>query len=123
MKKNKKMLSNNEKGISLISLIITIIVLLILAGVSISSFVGDNSSINQAQNAKNDSERKHYEEQIKLAIAEAEGKNRNTTIDDIIDELIKQGIIDNENQVDKLTGTITTNEPTYVIEGQLDDYI
>lgn len=123
MKKNKKILRNNEKEISLISLVITIIILLILAGVSINSFVGNNDSINQAQNAKNNSERKHYEEQIKLAIAEAKAKHRNTKIDDIINELISKDIIDNASQVNKTTGTITTNEPSYQINGTLDDYI
>lgn len=123
MKKNKKILRNNEKEISLISLVITIIILLILSGVSINSFVGNNDSINQAQNAKNNSERKHYEEQIKLAIAEAKAKHRNTKIDDIINELISKDIIDNASQVNKTTGTITTNEPSYQINGTLDDYI
>ena len=41
----------NEKGITLIALIITIIVLLILAGVSISMVVGENGVLNRAQEA------------------------------------------------------------------------
>ena len=42
----------NQKGITLIALIITILVLLILAGVSISMVIGNNGIINKAQNAK-----------------------------------------------------------------------
>ncbi len=41
----------SNKGITLVALVITIIVLLILAGVSISLVVGDNGVLTQAQNA------------------------------------------------------------------------
>ena len=47
--KNKKILK--EKGITLIALVITIIVLLILAGVSIAMLTGENGILTQAQNA------------------------------------------------------------------------
>ena len=40
---------NNKKGITLIALVITIIVLLILAGVSISMLTGDNSLLENAK--------------------------------------------------------------------------
>lgn len=42
-----------DKGITLVALIITIIVLLILAGVSISMVLGENGLINKAQNSVN----------------------------------------------------------------------
>lgn len=42
----------NNKGITLIALVITIIVLLILAGVSISTLIGNNGILTQAQNSK-----------------------------------------------------------------------
>ena len=42
----------NQKGITLIALIITILVLLILAGVAISMVIGNNGVVNKAQNAK-----------------------------------------------------------------------
>ena len=41
----------NQKGITLVALVITIIVLLILAGVSISLVLGQNGVLNQASNA------------------------------------------------------------------------
>ena len=46
-----------EKGITLIALIVTIIVLLILAGITIGAITGDNGIINQAQSAKTENER------------------------------------------------------------------
>lgn len=43
-----------DKGITLVALIITIIVLLILAGVSIAMVLGDNGIVNRSKNAVND---------------------------------------------------------------------
>ena len=49
---------NNKAGITLIALIVTIIVLLILAGVSINLLLGDNGIITKAKEAKYDAEAK-----------------------------------------------------------------
>ena len=43
----------NQKGITLIALVVTIVVLLILAGVSINTLFGDNGIIKKAQDAQN----------------------------------------------------------------------
>ena len=53
MKLNKFSLLNikNKNGITLIALVISIIVMLILAGVSLNATIGDNGIITQAQNA------------------------------------------------------------------------
>ena len=50
----KKKIFNNDKnkGITLIALVVTIVVLLILAGTSISMLTGENGIINQAQTAQ-----------------------------------------------------------------------
>ena len=53
---------NKQRGITLIALIVTIIVLIILAGVSISMVVGDNGIITQAQRAKKDTEQAQKDE-------------------------------------------------------------
>ena len=58
----------NKKGITLIALIITIIILLILAGVSLNAIVGDNGVITNAMNAKKTSEEVYRKEQIKMMI-------------------------------------------------------
>ncbi len=51
-----------NKGITLIALVITIIVLLILAGVSIATLTGDNGILKKAQIAKEITEQKQEEE-------------------------------------------------------------
>ena len=42
----------NNKGITLVALVVTIVVLLILAGVSINLVLGDNGIVKKAQDAK-----------------------------------------------------------------------
>lgn len=62
LKKNTKV-----NGITLIALVITIIVLLILAGISISMLSGDNSILSQAGKAKDSSIISQEKENISLA--------------------------------------------------------
>lgn len=55
----------NQKGITLVALVITIIVLLILAGVTISLVLGNNGLIDRAKQAKTETTNatnKEYEE-------------------------------------------------------------
>ena len=66
MKENKKILKRKEKGITLIALVITIIVLLILAGVSIAMLTGENGILSQAQKAKTETENAQKEEESVL---------------------------------------------------------
>lgn len=58
----------NNKGITLIALVITIIVLLILAGVSIAMLTGDNGILNQANKAKADTARAEVVERVNLEL-------------------------------------------------------
>ena len=49
-------MKKNQKGITLIALVVTIIVLLILAGISINALAGQNGILSRTIKAKNDSE-------------------------------------------------------------------
>ena len=111
-----------EKGVTLVALVVTIIVLIILASITIGAIRGDDGIINQSKDAKEEVEKQQWEERIDSAIIDAEGKHRNPTLDQVIEELIKDGVIDSKDQVDE-NGTITTNEPVYEIEGKLDEYL
>ena len=51
-KKTMKTKIKQEKGITLIALVITIVVLLILAGVSINAIFSENGIINKAKGAR-----------------------------------------------------------------------
>ena len=65
----------SNKGITLIALVVTIVVLLILAGVSISMLTGENGIITQAQKAKEQSEIGEEKEAISVAYSGAKIKN------------------------------------------------
>ena len=58
----------NQKGITLIALVITIIVLLILAGVSIAMLTGENGILTQANESKYSTAQAEAVERINLAL-------------------------------------------------------
>ena len=65
-KKMKRKMKNFSRGVTLIALVITIIVLLILAGVSIAMLTGDNGIITQAQKVKEKTEEAKIREEQQL---------------------------------------------------------
>ena len=79
----KKVIINQkeaQKGITLIALVITIIVLLILAGVSIAMLTGQNGILTQANNAKNETELASAKEKVELAVIGAISQTRDGTL-------------------------------------------
>ena len=90
-----KEFKNNKKGITLIALIVTIIILLILASVSIAMLVGDNGIINQAKKAKNETENTARQEEEELAKIEAEMNGTGIPIVQVKDE--KPGELEKED--------------------------
>ena len=67
----------NQKGITLVALVVTIVVLLILAGITINMLLGENGIIRIAQEAKNTWENAVTNEQESL----------NSLLDELNDEL------------------------------------
>ena len=63
-----------EKGITLIALVITIIILLILASVTVATLTGDNGIITKAMEAREKTELAEVEEQLELARVECKVK-------------------------------------------------
>lgn len=70
--REKKLNSSNVKGITLIGLVITIIVLLILAGVTIVTITGDNGLLQKSKSLKQENEEAKELELIKLAVSAAQ---------------------------------------------------
>ena len=92
----KETLKRN-KGITLIALVVTIIVLLILAGISISMLSGQNSTLNRAREAKGEYSNSTEKEQIQLSY--------NSAITKKIGESITAEELQNE-----LNGVVGKNE-------------
>ncbi len=70
----------NQKGVTLIALVITIIVLLILAGVSIAMLTGDNGILTQAKSAKINQIEGQVREEVNLAVQAAKMDAENKAV-------------------------------------------
>ena len=70
----KKRITKNTKGITLIALVVTIIILLILAGVSIAMLTGNNGILSQAGRAKDRTREEGAREKIQLEVTGAYNK-------------------------------------------------
>ena len=71
---------------------ITIIVLLILAGVTIATLTGDNGILKKAGDAKTQTEQAKEDENLKIAIAGSYGTDGKLDLKDLKDNLTNQGI-------------------------------
>lgn len=106
MRFSKKYLKKHESGITLIALIVTIIILLILAGVAISNLTGSNGLIKKTEISKEKTEISIEEEGINIAVTTSRIKdtgysdlNKND-LQNAIDDQFGNGkvtVIDNNN--------------------------
>ena len=95
--KEKSVRIKENKAITLIALVVTIVVLIILAGISIGALTGNNGIINQTQNAKEQTEIADEKERIDLSTVGAVGKEprgelkRNYFNDELTEHIGKEG--------------------------------
>ena len=124
--KNKNKLTSNvptsNSAITLIALIITIIVLLILAGVTLNMVMGDSGIFSKANQAKNKTEVAQYEEELRMCVLEiqADEATNGTTfgIDTIRKNLVeKVKELENTEEIE-----ITSPEGNATIEGTYKGY-
>ena len=87
-----------EKGITLVALVITIVVIIILAMITINFLFGENGLITKAQEAKKMSSIEEVREKLEMATGTAiiDGKGH-TTIDDYFELIESEGIIGNKD--------------------------
>lgn len=116
-KRNKKQLIKTNNGITLIALVITIIVLLILAGVTIATLTGENGILTKARTAQTTTDEENTKEQIKTAVMGSYGKDGKLNYDDLKTNLEQIGIKDLPNEasyplevtLDGVSATIKAN--------------
>ena len=70
MKKSKKQLIKNAKGITLVALVVTIVILLILAGVTITMTLGQNGLFTRAQAARKEYKQSEVQEDLSMLITQ-----------------------------------------------------
>ena len=111
-------MKKNQKGITLIALVVTIIVLLILAGISINALAGQNGILSRAIKAKNDSDAASDLEYLQVeATSELmdyyQGNDTKSEDDYILD---KWSNGDNSKiKVNKIDKTVTYNGKVYAM--------
>ena len=98
-KQKQKQKKNNQRGITLIAFVVTIIVLIILAGVNINMLVGDNGIITQAQSADERTERAAIEEKMQLAQMQLQMENRENTVNNMLEKMVEEGTVQ-EDEID-----------------------
>ena len=74
--------TKTQKGITLLALVITIVVLLILAGITINAITGDNGIIGNAGRAKEEAEIANEKEILEKATVQAMGNNKYGNIEE-----------------------------------------
>ena len=92
-----KILKGN-RGITLIALVITIIVLLILAGVTITTLIGENGILDKAKTSEEQTKKAIAYEKVEIAILGSYNKNTVLDKDLLINNLKKAGGIIEEEE-------------------------
>ena len=122
------MKNKRNKGITLIALVVTIIVLLILAGISIMMLSGNNGILNRAGEAKEKTVTKNLKEEVEMIISERQinksiGQENKTVKEDIEKGISGTTIEEIEGYTDvfyvkKDNGYVTVYEDEEIQEGK-----
>ena len=102
-----------KNGITLITLVVTIVVLSILAGVSINTVVGDDGIIQKAKEQAEATRRASAEEEMNRLVLEYQLASKDETLESFLQEKVTEGRID--GVTDNGDGTITI---TKKVEGK-----
>lgn len=82
---------NNIKGITLIALVITIIILLLLTGISIGMLTGENGLLTKATESKNQTEQENAKEKIQISMMSSYDKEGFWHVAIFKEEIKKEG--------------------------------
>ncbi len=106
MERKQKNTWTNPKGITLIALVITIVVLLILAGVSLNAVVGNNGIVNRAQEASKETDVAETREQILMGLVGIYAGAGDYTNDDVVTAV--KNVVGDDKAIEVGQATVTT---------------
>ncbi len=119
--------ARKESAITLIALVITIIVLLILAGVTIAMVVGDNGILTRARQAKAETETAEFVEKVQVAAVGSLNTDGKVDLENLKSELEK---IDIETDAEEFPVIVEKNDEKLfiyddgeVVKDSSDEYI
>ena len=113
--KNKAKSFDKNKGITLIALVITIVVLLILAGVTIATLTGDNGIITRTNQAKEETEKAGAKEKVQMEVAGSFDEHGNFDMDKLKENLKENLGLQESDIKDNADGSITVTVDGYEI--------
>ena len=102
------MKTKEMKGITLVALVVTIVVLLILAGVSINTVLGDDGIIKKAKEAAETTKRVSAEEEMNRLVLEYQLAKSDENFEDFLQEKINERRIN--GATDNGDGTVTISK-------------
>ena len=102
------MKTKEMKGITLVALVVTIVVLLILAGVSINTVLGDDGIIKKAKEAAEATKQASAEEEMNRLVLEYQLAKSDENFEDFLQEKINEGRIN--GATDNGDGTVTISK-------------
>ena len=105
-------MKKSSKGITLISLVITIAVLIILAGVSVSTILGDDGIINKAQESANLAKNNEAKEIINRTVLEFRLTEGYDTLEDFLKTKIPNKI---DSVINNGDGTLNVSKNGYTL--------
>ena len=111
---------SNAKGITLIALIITIIIMLILAGITLNLTLGEHGIFKTAQNAGKEYKKAEIKEEIELAILDIQGEEIQNG-NELTQERLKDKL---PSKLNNITAEIKDNKITGTYKGyeyEIDD--
>ena len=102
------MKTKEMRGITLVALVVTIVVLLILAGVSINTVLGDDGIIQKAKDAAEATKRASAEEEMNRLVLEYQLASNDETLESFLQEKVTEGRIN--GATDNGDGTVTISK-------------
>ena len=101
LQNSKHQILNTNRGITLVALIITMIVLLILATVSIQVLTGDNGLLTKTETAVQSNKDSQEEEKVKLAVSAAQLSGNGTITTNNLNNELRSNFEDNNISVEE----------------------
>ena len=108
------------RGITIISLVVTIVVLLILAGVSISTLLGENGVVNNAKKIKNDTYYQIASEEVNQLVLEHKLRKEDETLEEFLTSKVPSRI---DGVTRKDDNTLIVKKNGYEIEVESENKI
>lgn len=121
MKKSEAIKLRNDKGITIVALVVTVVVLLILAGISINAILGNNGIIKKAREEERNALEKKVQDEIKRTVTEYDIVNKGETLEEYLKNNIPEKV-DEVTRKDDKTLEVKKEGVTVEVESEIREF-